>query len=69
MKSPCINICILFPGTNYCSGCYRRTDEIAEWSRMSDLDHKLIYARIYERAYEEIRIKACEQGYVEGSRE
>ena len=69
MKSPCTNICTLFPGTNYCAGCYRNIDEITEWSRMSEQEQGEVYERIYERSYEEIHIRAAELGFVLGTRE
>jgi predicted Fe-S protein YdhL (DUF1289 family) len=34
IESPCINDCIIDPGSDLCIGCYRTLDEIAEWGSM-----------------------------------
>ena len=35
IESPCVRICVVHPEARICTGCYRTTDEIARWSRMS----------------------------------
>ncbi len=36
--SPCIKICDIDYRTGLCVGCLRTLEEIAAWSRMSDLE-------------------------------
>jgi predicted Fe-S protein YdhL (DUF1289 family) len=33
-QSPCINICVIHPSANLCTGCLRTLDEIADWGGM-----------------------------------
>ena len=35
VKSPCISVCVINAGTGYCLGCFRTTDEIANWQQRS----------------------------------
>ncbi|MGK0499726.1 MAG: putative Fe-S protein YdhL (DUF1289 family) [Oceanicoccus sp.] len=35
VKSPCISICVLSED-NICDGCYRSSQEITDWSAMSE---------------------------------
>ena len=35
VESPCINLCVLHPQAKICLGCFRTSDEIIEWSRMT----------------------------------
>lgn len=36
VESPCINVCALDPGRQYCIGCYRTIGEITRWRDASD---------------------------------
>lgn len=36
VPSPCISVCKLNPGRDYCLGCYRSRAEIAEWRQAGD---------------------------------
>jgi predicted Fe-S protein YdhL (DUF1289 family) len=36
VKSPCVKICKLAPGADYCIGCFRTLTEIKEWSKMNN---------------------------------
>jgi len=36
IPSPCINVCVLDPSTQLCTGCLRHIDEIAAWGMLSD---------------------------------
>jgi uncharacterized protein len=36
ISSPCIKVCVIDPGSGYCSGCGRSLDEIARWGAMSE---------------------------------
>lgn len=42
IESPCILICQLDLETGQCFGCGRTRGEIAQWTRYSDLQRKLI---------------------------
>jgi predicted Fe-S protein YdhL (DUF1289 family) len=49
IATPCINVCVLDPGTGFCRGCGRTVDEIASWSRMSDAERKRIMGELPQR--------------------
>ncbi|RZS54415.1 DUF1289 domain-containing protein [Sphaerotilus mobilis] len=49
VASPCINICRLDAAKSHCTGCLRRLDEIAGWSRMSDAQKLAVHAAIAVR--------------------
>jgi predicted Fe-S protein YdhL (DUF1289 family) len=34
METPCVNVCMIDPGSRLCVGCWRSIDEIARWSRI-----------------------------------
>lgn len=36
VASPCVKVCVVHPEARICIGCYRTTQEIAAWGRMSD---------------------------------
>jgi predicted Fe-S protein YdhL (DUF1289 family) len=42
MKSPCVNVCVIDPGTGLCSGCGRSITEIAGWTTMTDRERQRI---------------------------
>jgi len=42
MKSPCIKTCQIDQASQLCIGCLRSLDEIAGWSRYSDLQRETI---------------------------
>ena len=46
VASPCINVCRLDAAQRHCTGCLRRLDEIAGWSRMSDPQKLAVHAAI-----------------------
>ena len=50
IESPCIRICVIDPKTRLCTGCWRRLDEIAAWSRLSPEDRRRIMADLPARA-------------------
>jgi predicted Fe-S protein YdhL (DUF1289 family) len=49
VPSPCISICTINPASQLCEGCLRTLDEIADWSKMSNADKRVVWARIDER--------------------
>lgn len=50
IESPCVQICVVHPTERICTGCYRTTDEIARWSRMTPDERATIMADLPDRA-------------------
>ena len=50
VDSPCVNICIIHPRANICTGCFRSIDEISSWSNMSELERKEIIKELPNRS-------------------
>ncbi|MDP4301184.1 DUF1289 domain-containing protein [Leptothrix discophora] len=46
VPSPCVNVCRLDASQRHCTGCLRRLDEIAGWSRMNDEQKLAVHAAI-----------------------
>lgn len=49
METPCINVCIIDPGTGLCAGCYRSIDEISRWASMTPEQRRTIMAELPAR--------------------
>ena len=50
VDSPCVNICIVHPQVNICTGCFRTIDEISNWSNMSKSERKGIIKELPNRS-------------------
>ena len=50
VDSPCVNICIIHPQANICTGCFRTIDEISSWSNMSEPERKGIIKELPNRS-------------------
>lgn len=50
VESPCKLVCVVHPVERICTGCYRTTDEIARWSRMTPDERREIMADLPGRA-------------------
>ena len=50
VPSPCISVCRMDADSGSCEGCLRTLDEIAGWSRMDDIDKRVIWRAIQLRA-------------------
>jgi uncharacterized protein len=50
VPSPCVSVCRMNPGTQWCEGCFRTLEEIAAWSRMEDDGKREVWRIIGERA-------------------
>ena len=50
VDSPCVNICIIHPRANICTGCFRSIDEISSWSKMSETERKGIIKELPNRS-------------------
>jgi len=45
VASPCTQICLLDPSTQYCRGCWRSLSEITAWPRLDDEEkHRVLAA-------------------------
>ncbi len=49
IASPCINWCEMNPRTQYCFGCFRTIDEIANWGKLTDSEKILVWQKIDQR--------------------
>ncbi|MEC9368159.1 MAG: DUF1289 domain-containing protein [Pseudomonadota bacterium] len=49
VETPCINVCIIDPGTGLCAGCYRSIDEISRWASMTPEQRRTIMAELPAR--------------------
>lgn len=49
VPSPCINVCVIDPGTGWCRGCLRTLDEVAGWTAFSDAEKQAVLERLRER--------------------
>ena len=50
VDSPCVNICIIHPRANICTGCFRSINEISSWSNMSETERKGIIRELPNRS-------------------
>jgi len=50
IESPCVRVCVVHPEARICTGCYRTTDEIARWSKMTPGERREIMAALPGRA-------------------
>lgn len=55
VESPCVKLCVLHPEARICMGCFRTTDEIARWSRMTPEERRAIMAELPARKPAETR--------------
>ena len=49
IESPCVKICVIHPVHNICVGCFRTTDEIANWSNFTGEKRRNIMAGLKGR--------------------
>jgi predicted Fe-S protein YdhL (DUF1289 family) len=49
VPSPCVNVCQMHPETNYCVGCLRTMEEIADWLDMRNEEKLEVLARVERR--------------------
>ncbi|MBL6426038.1 MAG: DUF1289 domain-containing protein [Maritimibacter sp.] len=48
--SPCNKVCQIHPEMRICIGCYRTINEIATWSRLTDMERREIMETLPNRA-------------------
>lgn len=46
VRSPCINVCRMDPGTGWCEGCLRTIDEIAAWGGLDEAAQRAVWAQL-----------------------
>jgi predicted Fe-S protein YdhL (DUF1289 family) len=49
VPSPCIDVCVIDPGTGWCRGCLRTLDEVAGWTAFTDAEKQAVLDRLDER--------------------
>jgi len=49
IATPCVKVCIVDGESGLCLGCYRRLNEVAAWSRLTDAERDAILAELPER--------------------
>lgn len=49
IKTPCIKVCVVDGESGLCLGCYRRLNEVAGWSRLTDAERDAILAELPDR--------------------
>lgn len=50
VPSPCISICRIDAASGLCVGCLRSIDEIIAWGRQTDLEKRMVWRLITQRA-------------------
>ena len=49
VRTPCIKVCIVDGESGLCMGCYRRLNEVAQWTRFTDAERETILAELPDR--------------------
>jgi len=49
VASPCVNICVIDPTSEFCIGCLRTRREIAGWMSMDNEDRKVVIQQAESR--------------------
>ena len=49
IKTPCIKVCVVDGESGLCLGCYRKLNEVAAWSRLTDAERDAILAELPDR--------------------
>lgn len=49
VSTPCIKVCVIDPASKLCEGCGRTLAEIAQWSRLSEVERQAIMAELPRR--------------------
>lgn len=49
METPCIQVCVIDPETELCSGCGRTRMEIARWTSMTPEERRAIMETLAQR--------------------
>ncbi|MDP1671773.1 MAG: DUF1289 domain-containing protein [Burkholderiales bacterium] len=49
VESPCVRICMIDPGHDFCVGCWRTLQEISDWHRYTPSQKLALLARLEDR--------------------
>ncbi|PZQ54003.1 MAG: DUF1289 domain-containing protein [Phenylobacterium zucineum] len=49
IKTPCIKVCVVDGESGLCLGCYRKLNEVATWSRLTDAEREAILTELPDR--------------------
>ena len=49
IRSPCISVCRIEPGSGLCEGCLRTLDEIAAWGSMGEARREQVWHALAQR--------------------
>jgi predicted Fe-S protein YdhL (DUF1289 family) len=49
IKTPCIKVCVVDGESGLCLGCYRRLNEVATWTRLTEAEREAILAELPDR--------------------
>lgn len=49
VESPCVRICMIDPGHDFCVGCWRTLREISDWHRYTPIQKLDLLARLQAR--------------------
>ncbi len=49
IKTPCIKVCVVDGESGLCLGCYRKLSEVAQWSRLTEVERDAVMAALPDR--------------------
>lgn len=49
IKTPCVKVCVVDGESGLCMGCYRRLNEVAGWTRLTDAERDAVLADLPNR--------------------
>ena len=49
LETPCVNICLIDPGSRFCLGCGRTIVEIIGWNDMTEAERRAVMAALPAR--------------------
>lgn len=65
VQSPCVNICMIHPRAQICTGCLRSLEEIASWSSLSNAERARLLRELPTRAAQLKKRRGGRRGRVE----
>lgn len=58
VPSPCVGVCKMSEATGWCTGCFRRLDEIAGWGRLDDASKRALWGVVEQRQVDLAKVSA-----------
>lgn len=49
IKTPCIKVCVVDGESGLCLGCFRKLNEVAGWTKLTDAERERIMAELPSR--------------------